>query len=86
LERDGASHGRLDRAAVPHGDHRRIGTCATFAANPARFSIQNDLCLVVPGAPIDPAKFAVHDGRIYGFATDDCVAQFKSAPENYLKK
>jgi YHS domain-containing protein len=56
-----------------------------FAADPAAFSIQNDTCLVVPGARVDPSLFVVHDGKIYGFATDDCVAHFKSAPTDYLK-
>jgi len=46
---------------------------ARFAGEPDRYSIQNDACPVVVGAPIDPSFFAVHEGRIYGFATADCV-------------
>jgi len=54
-----------------------------FTADPAKFSIQNTTCLVVPGAPIDPSLFAVHNHRIYAFATGDCVERFKSQPESY---
>ena len=57
-----------------------------FAADPDRYAIQNTTCLVVPGAPIDPARFAVHEGRIYGFAMADCVKQFKEKPAAYLIK
>jgi YHS domain-containing protein len=56
-----------------------------FQAEAERYSIQNDSCPVVPGAPVDPSRFAVHQGRIYGFATDDCIAQFKQRPTDYLK-
>ncbi len=59
-------------------------TRAQFASDPERYSIQNDSCLVVPGAPVDPSLFVVHEGRIYGFATDDCVARFKASPGTYL--
>src|SRR6185503_10449727 len=50
----------------------RFSTPATrdqFAAEPARYAIQNDTCPVVAGAPADPSIFAVHEGRIYTFAT-----------------
>jgi YHS domain-containing protein len=57
-----------------------------FAADPARYAIQNTSCLVVPGAAIDPALFAVHQTRIYAFATPDCVAQFKAKPDAYVTK
>jgi YHS domain-containing protein len=59
-------------------------TRAQFAYDPERYSIQNDSCIVVPGAPLDPSLFAVHEGRIYGFATDGCVARFKANPGSYL--
>ena len=57
-----------------------------FAADPARFAIQNTMCLVVPGAPVNPALFAVHDKRIYAFATSDCVEQFKSRPADFVHR
>ena len=57
---------------------------AKFSEDPARFSIQNDVCLVVPGAPNDPDLWAVHDGKIYLFATPGCVAQFEADPESFL--
>lgn len=56
-----------------------------FAAAPDRFSIQNSMCLVVPSAPIDPSLFTVYDGRIWGFATTDCVAQFNAKPTDFVK-
>jgi YHS domain-containing protein len=51
-----------------------------FLAEPARYSIRNDTCIVFPGAPIDPGIFAVHEGRLYAFATPDCVSQFTADP------
>jgi len=57
----------------------------TFVADAARYSIQNDTCLVVRGAPLDPDLFVVHEGRIYGFATADCVSQFKARPEAFVR-
>jgi YHS domain-containing protein len=39
----------------------------------------------VPGAPIDPALFVVHESKIYGFATPDCVHRFENNPSEYLK-
>jgi YHS domain-containing protein len=38
----------------------------------------------VPGAPNDPDLWAVHDGKIYLFATPGCVAQFEADPESFL--
>jgi YHS domain-containing protein len=58
---------------------------ARFAANPAKFSIQNTTCLVVSGAPVDPSLFAVQEGRIYAFATSDCVDRFKARPGAFVK-
>jgi YHS domain-containing protein len=57
-----------------------------FAADPPRYAIQNTSCLVVSGAAIDPSLFAVHETRLYAFATPDCVAQFKARPDAYLRK
>jgi YHS domain-containing protein len=59
---------------------------AKFAADPARFSIQNETCPVVPGAPIDPAIFAVHDARIYAFAMTDCLERFKAGPSEFVTR
>jgi YHS domain-containing protein len=56
-----------------------------FVADPARFAIQNRTCLVVPGAAIDPSLYAVHERRLYAFATPDCISQFKADPKRYLK-
>ena len=55
-----------------------------FEQYPDQFSIQNDSCLVVPGAPTQPDLFAVHEGRIYLFATPGCVQSFKADPEAYV--
>jgi YHS domain-containing protein len=57
---------------------------ARFGAEPARFSIQNSTCLVVSGAAVDPKLFAVHDKRIYAFASSDCINQFRSRPADFV--
>jgi YHS domain-containing protein len=58
---------------------------ARFAADPEAFSIRNETCPVVAGAPIDPAVFTVHEGTVYAFATPECEADFESDPEFYLE-
>jgi YHS domain-containing protein len=58
---------------------------ARFESEPQKYAIQNDSCLVVPDVPIDPSLFAVHESKIYAFATADCVEQFKSRPSDYVK-
>lgn len=58
---------------------------ATFASDPQKYSIQNDTCPVIIGAPIDPDLFAVHEGKIYALGTADCVQQFKSRPTEFVK-
>ena len=57
---------------------------ARFAADPDRYGVQNDSCLVVVGAPNNPQLWSVHEGRIYLFATPGCVAQFEAAPGDFL--
>ena len=74
-----ASHGAYRYQFVSEPNRAR------FDAEPARFSIQNSTCPVVPGAPIDPALFAVHERRIYAFATSDCVGEFKRRPSEFVK-
>lgn len=58
---------------------------ARFESDPQKYAIQNDSCPVVIGAPVDPSLFAVHGGKIYGFATADCVQQFQARPSEYVK-
>jgi YHS domain-containing protein len=58
---------------------------AAFESDPAKYSIQNESCPVVVGAPVDPSLFAVHEGKIYGLATADCVQEFKARPSQYVK-
>lgn len=59
-------------------------TRARFAEDPGRFSIQNETCPVVPGTPTNPRLFAVHEGKIYTFATEGCVAEFKADPDLFV--
>ena len=59
---------------------------ARFAADPARFSIQNSTCPVVPGAPVDPALSAVYEGRIDGFGTSDCLERFRDRRQTFVKE
>ena len=46
--------------------------------------MQNDTCLVVPGESSDPLLFAVHDERIYLFATSACIVSFRVTPDIFL--
>jgi hypothetical protein len=56
------------------------------ADDPERYSIRNETCPVVEGAPIDPGLFVVHDGTIYAFATPGCVEEFEARPASYLPR
>lgn len=55
-----------------------------FGKTPERYRIQNQFCPVEPTAPGRPDLFAVHDQKIYIFATPACIEQFEAAPESYL--
>jgi len=60
---------------------------ATFENDPARYEIQlNGYCARM-GAPNtgDPDLYAVHNGRIYIFGSEECQRVFKAAPEKYLE-
>ena len=59
-------------------------TRTRFAADVDRYAVQNDTCLVEPGAPTSPRLFVVHDERIYLFATPICVFRFNSDQERYV--
>ena len=59
---------------------------ALFEKQPKLYEIQmGGSCPVVPGAEGDPDRFAVYKERIYIFASDHCVEEFKSNPEAYVK-
>ena len=79
--------GSVDLELAHAGLRYRFSTQATrdqFAAEPARYAIQNDSCPVVAGAPADPSIFAVHEGRIYTFATEECRENFLAEPARYV--
>lgn len=57
---------------------------AAFASDPQRYAPQNDTCLMSPGAPIEADLFAVHEGKVYGFASVNCREEFKSDPDGAL--
>ena len=59
---------------------------STFEADPQRYVIQNETCPVVPGAPIDPSLVAVHEGKVYAFASPACVASFQADPDSFLEE
>ncbi len=60
---------------------------ARFAADPERYSIQGDgQCAVMPSARALPSLFAVHEGRIYGFGSPGCRADFLANPDAFTKK
>ncbi len=56
-----------------------------FQAEPDRFRIQRDDCIVVPGAEAKPDIFTVYDEKIYIFATEECVQEFQAAPKLFLE-
>ncbi|MEZ5962491.1 MAG: hypothetical protein R3F56_01470 [Planctomycetota bacterium] len=61
----------------------------TFQTEPERYEIQMAGACARMG-PLsgrgDPARFAVHDGRIYIFASDACRKGFLAAPERHLDR
>jgi len=80
--------GEDDLTAV-HNGYRYLfheeATREVFEADPERYRIQNQTCPVVLGATLDPALFAVYDGKIWAFATEECVEEFHRDPELYVE-
>jgi len=71
-----------------HGYRYRFASAETreaFQEDPERFRIQNETCPVYPGATLDPSLFVVHDGRIWAFATESCIEEFKASPDSYIE-
>src|ERR671929_1263190 len=60
---------------------------ATFEKDPARYEIQLDGHCARMGSPTtgNPDLYAVHNGRIYIFGSEECQTSFKAAPEKYLE-
>jgi putative intracellular protease/amidase len=62
-------------------------TYETFRADPERWAIQLDgACGAMPSARGNPARFAVHDGRVYIFGSDTCRTEFMAAPAQFLER
>lgn len=62
-------------------------TKAAFEKAPEKYEIQlAGLCAKMGGGPGNPADFAVVDGKIYVFGSDDCHKKFVAAPAKYLPK
>ena len=61
-------------------------TKAEFEKAPARYEIQlNGVCARMgPTAGGNPADYAVHDGRIYIFGSDECHKRFVATPAKFL--
>lgn len=57
---------------------------AAFSKESQRFAIQNEMCPVIPSAQADSALFYVHEAKIYIFASEGCIDNFKESPESYL--
>ena len=55
-----------------------------FNANQENYRIQNEFCPVFPQASVNPALYAVHDGKIYAFAMSSCVSTFQAQPDSFL--
>lgn len=60
---------------------------ATFEKNPTRYEIQLDGHCARMGAPTtgNPDLYAVHNGHIYIFGSEECQVFFKATPEKYLE-
>ena len=60
---------------------------ATFEKDPTRYEIQLNGSCARMGAPTtgNPDLYAVHNGRIYIFGSEECQTLFKAAPEKYLE-
>jgi YHS domain-containing protein len=60
---------------------------AAFEKDPSRYEIQLDGHCARMGAPTtgNPDLYAVHNGRIYIFGSEECQTLFKTAPEKYLE-
>jgi YHS domain-containing protein len=60
---------------------------ATFEKDPARYEIQLNGSCARMGPPTtgNPDLYAVHNGRIYIFGSEECQTLFKAAPEKYLE-
>ena len=60
---------------------------AAFEKDPARYEIQLDGACARMGAPTsgNPDLYAVHNGRIYIFGSEECQTLFKTAPDKYLE-
>lgn len=61
-------------------------TKAAFEADPSRYSVQLDGLCARMGPPVLGAQalYAVHDGRIYVFGSEECQKLFKSNAAKYL--
>lgn len=60
---------------------------AAFEKDPSQYEIQLDGHCARMGAPTtgNPDLYAVHNGRIYIFGSEECQTLFKTAPEKYLE-
>jgi YHS domain-containing protein len=60
---------------------------AEFEKDPSKYEIQLDGHCARMGAPTggNPDLFAVHNGRIYIFGSEECQKLFKATPEKYLE-
>lgn len=55
------------------------------ATQPSAGAPVNKFCAVVPGDPIDPTVFIMHEGKKIAFCCSDCIDEFKKNPAKYLK-
>lgn len=73
---------------VEEGDYTyrfaSAGNRSRFTAEPGRYRIQNEMCPVSPSSPARPEHFAVHDGKIYIFATAHCIEEFQADPGGFV--
>jgi YHS domain-containing protein len=76
--------------AVNHGSYRFLfantANRKVFESNPARYepAIGGVCARMGPTAAALPALFAVHDGRIYLFGSEECHKLFTATPSRYI--
>lgn len=62
-------------------DHDKKGPATTQSG-----AMVNKFCAVMQEHEVDPEVFMIHDGKKVGFCCKDCIDEFKSNPEKYMKE
>ncbi|MBI3404533.1 MAG: hypothetical protein HY046_03640 [Acidobacteria bacterium] len=80
-----------DKISVTRGNFQYLFSSdankVAFEKEPERFAIQLKGACALFGAPVagNPDLWVVHEGKIYIFASEQCVKNFKASPEKFLE-